>query len=81
MLTLNDVLSGMNYPMYEVVYNTYGGDYATFNSFDENLNGWLDKYGECSISRIDYIENVYGDYVQYIYLDGWNSGGASCLNL
>lgn len=81
MLTLNDVISGMNYPLYEVVFGTFGGDYDSFTSLNEHLNGWLDKYGDCYVCQIDYVENVYGEYVQYIFLDGWNFGGALCSNL
>lgn len=60
----------------EVVFGMYGGNYDFFTNHNYYLLQWINKYGDCKISKIVY-ENDFedGSLRAIVYLDGWNNGG------
>ena len=71
-LTLSEVVASL-VGLYEVVYGTYAGEFATFPSTNLYLSDWLCKYGDCVVTKIEYAYNENTGYYKRIFLDGWNS--------
>lgn len=75
-MTLKYCLETRRDEYFKVIYDTFGGDAAYFDSFNIYLDDWLRFYGDCEVAKTDYEINWYGDMEYVVYLVGWNMGGS-----